>query len=179
MMQARDAVLISTFTALIAVLGMIPPIPVAVIPVPITLQTLGVILAGLLLKPKNAAISVAIFLVLVAIGMPLLSGGRGGLGVFLSPSSGFLISWLISAYTISYIRNHLGNSLMACIFSSVIGGILLMYPIGIFVMSLITGMELESAVIASLVFFPGDIFKVIIASIISAHVLRAYPSNIL
>ena len=141
MMQARDAVLISTFTALIAVLGMIPPIPVAVIPVPITLQTLGVILAGLLLKPKNAAISVAIFLVLVAIGMPLLSGGRGGLGVFMGPSSGFLISWLISAYTISYIKNHLGNSLMACIFSSVIGGILLMYPIGILVMSLITGMD--------------------------------------
>ena len=54
-MQARDAVLISTFTALIAVLGMIPPIPITLIPVPITFQTLGVILTGLLLKPKNAA----------------------------------------------------------------------------------------------------------------------------
>tara|TARA_B100000073_G_scaffold237179_2_gene198512 strand:+ start:332 stop:868 length:537 start_codon:yes stop_codon:yes gene_type:complete len=177
-MQARDAVLISTFTALIAVLGMIPPIPITLIPVPITFQTLGVILTGLLLKPKNAALSVLIFLILVAIGMPLLSGGRGGLGVFLGPSSGFLISWIIAAYTISHIRNHLGVSLISCIISSTIGGILLMYPIGIFFMSIVTGLALESAFFASLVFIPGDIFKVIIASMISTPVLRAYPSNL-
>ena len=176
-MQARDAVLISTFTALIAVLGMIPPIPIVAIPVPVTLQTLGVILTGLLLKPQSSAISVLIFLILVAIGMPLLSGGRGGLGVFLGPSSGFLISWVISAYSISCIRNYLGDSLVSCIVSSLIGGILLMYPIGIFFMSIVTGLTLESAFLASMIFIPGDIFKVMIASIISMPVLRAYPSN--
>lgn len=175
-MHAREAALIATFAGLIAVLGMLPPIPLSFIPVPITAQSLGVMIAGCLLRPKSAVYSLLIFLFLVAIGFPLLSGGRGGISVFFSPSAGFLLSWPISALCIAYISKLLGSSILSCAISTLVGGILVIYPIGIFLLSLITHIDIEVALFASLVFLPGDILKIFIASIICAPVLRAYPS---
>ena len=48
-------------------------------PVPITLQTMGVMLAGSVLGARRGALAVLTFLALVAAGLPLLAGGRGGL----------------------------------------------------------------------------------------------------
>ena len=175
-MHAREAALIATFAGLIAVLGMIPPIPLSFIPVPITAQSLGVMIAGCLLRPKSAVYALLIFLFLIAIGLPLLSGGRGGVGVFFSPSAGFLLSWPISALCIAYISKCLGRRMMSCLVSTLVGGILVMYPIGIFLLSVITRIDIEVALFASLVFLPGDILKAFIASIICSPVLRAYPS---
>lgn len=73
--------LVSLFAALIAVFGLIPKIDLP-LGVPITLQTLGVMLAGCLLGPKRAVQALTLFLLAVAVGLPLLSGGRGGVGVF-------------------------------------------------------------------------------------------------
>ena len=71
--------------------------------VPITLQTLGVMLVGSLLGARKGALSLLLFLVLVAIGLPLLAGGRGGLGVFAGPSVGCLVAWPIAAWVIGRI----------------------------------------------------------------------------
>ena len=65
------------------VLGLIPPIALSITPVPITLQSLGVMLAGGLLGSRLGALSQLVFLLIVGVGAPLLAGGRGGLGVFL------------------------------------------------------------------------------------------------
>ena len=72
---------VALFAAVMGVLGLMPPIPIGVIPVPITLQTLGVILSGGILGARLGAMSQIVFLLLVATGLPLLAGGRGGLGV--------------------------------------------------------------------------------------------------
>lgn len=77
-MKTKEIVYAALFTAFMAVLGMIPPIPLGFIPVPVTAQTLGVMLAGCFLGKKPAAMSLILFIVLVAIGLPILSGGRGG-----------------------------------------------------------------------------------------------------
>ena len=66
------------------VLGLIPPIALSITPVPITLQSLGVMLAGGLLGSRLGALSQLIFLLIVGVGAPLLAGGRGGLGVFVA-----------------------------------------------------------------------------------------------
>ena len=44
-------------------------------------------------RKKTGAISLVLFIVLVALGLPLLSGGRGGFAVFAGPSVGYIISW--------------------------------------------------------------------------------------
>ena len=56
-MKTRDLVMVSLLTALIVVLALVPPIPVPLVPVPVTLQTLGVMLAGLVLGPARAGLA--------------------------------------------------------------------------------------------------------------------------
>ncbi|MAM12187.1 MAG: BioY family transporter, partial [Rhizobiaceae bacterium] len=63
-MTSRDLVLVALFTAIIVALGILPPIPLAFIPVPITAQTLGVMLAGLILGRRRGAPAVLLMFVL-------------------------------------------------------------------------------------------------------------------
>src|SRR5699024_11878277 len=86
------------FAALVGVLGMIPPIPLGFIPVPITAQTLGVMLAGGFLGKKTGSISMLLFILLVAFVAPLLTGGGGGFSALVGPSAGYILSWLVAAY---------------------------------------------------------------------------------
>src|SRR5688572_15289657 len=88
--KTRDLAYIALFAAIIAVLGTIPAIPVG--PVPITAQTLGVMLAGGVLGARRGFLSVLLFLVLVAVGLPLLASGAGGLAPFVGTSAGYLYS---------------------------------------------------------------------------------------
>lgn len=73
----RNIVLIALFAALIAVLGLIPKITL-MSGVPITAQSLGVMLCGTVLGARRGALAVLLFLLLVALGLPLLAGGRAG-----------------------------------------------------------------------------------------------------
>src|SRR5450631_4516559 len=96
-LSSRDLALVASFAALIAVLGLPAGITVFGNAVPITLQTLGVMLAGSILGWKRGSLSVIVLLVLVGAGLPLLSGGRGGLAVFFGPSAGYLFGWVFGA----------------------------------------------------------------------------------
>src|SRR4051812_50079608 len=97
MLTTRDMVHIALFAAIMAALGLLPPIPVGFIPVPITAQSMGVMLAGSILGAKRGGLAILLFLALVAVGLPLLAGGRGGLGGFFGPPAGVLIFWAVRA----------------------------------------------------------------------------------
>ncbi|MEH7546758.1 biotin transporter BioY, partial [Neobacillus vireti] len=99
-MKIKEITFVAVFAAVMGALGIVPPIMLSFTPVPITLQTLGVLLAGGALGARLGAMSQTIFLLLLAAGMPLLSGGRGGLSVFVGPSVGYIISWPITAFCI-------------------------------------------------------------------------------
>src|SRR5665811_955470 len=90
---ARDLALIATFAGFIAALGLVPAFYPFGTAVPITTQSLGVMLAGSVIGSRRGFASLALFLALVALGLPLLAGGRGGLGVFVGPSMGFLLAY--------------------------------------------------------------------------------------
>ena len=96
-MKLKKLIYVSMFATIMGVLGMMPPIFTGISPVPITLQSMGVMLAGSVLGArfgaKYAALSQILFLLLVVAGLPLLSGGRGGIGVLVGPSAGYL-TWL-------------------------------------------------------------------------------------
>lgn len=85
-METRDIVFIALFAAIMAALAVFPPITLPVVGVPITAQSLGAMLAGGVLGATRGGLSMILFLLLVAIGLPLLPGGRGGFGVFLGPT---------------------------------------------------------------------------------------------
>ncbi|MEW6641407.1 MAG: biotin transporter BioY, partial [Pseudomonadota bacterium] len=82
-MESRAIVRIALLAAMIAVLGLLPTFQLPLAGgVPITAQTLGVMLAGIVLGPRHGALAVLLLIFVVALGAPLLAGGRGGLGVF-------------------------------------------------------------------------------------------------
>lgn len=87
-MRIKELVYAALFAALIAVLGLIPPVSLGIIPVPVTAQTLGVMLAGCFLGWRTGALSLIIFLILITLGLPVLPGGRGGLAILVGPTGG-------------------------------------------------------------------------------------------
>ncbi|MEV0203010.1 biotin transporter BioY [Nonomuraea sp. NPDC050691] len=173
-----DLARISVFAALIAVLGLPGGITVLGNTVPITLQTFGVMLAGAVLGARRGALAVAVFLVLVAAGLPLLAGGRGGLGVFAGPSAGFLLGWLPGAALTGWIAGGgdrtpgIVRLLLACL----AGGVGVIYLVGVPVQAAVTGLPLGRAALLSSVFLPGDLVKAVLASVVARGVYRAYPA---
>ena len=112
-MTTRDLVLAALFAAIIVALGLLPPITLGFIPVPITAQSLGVMLAGVVLGSKRGTVAVLLVLLLAAIGLPVLSGGRGGLAVFAAPTTGYLIGWVFAAF-VTYPELITRNGSKAC-----------------------------------------------------------------
>ncbi|MCC2095256.1 MAG: biotin transporter BioY [Hyphomicrobiales bacterium] len=175
--QTRDFVRICLFAALIAALGLLPKfdIPIAA-GVPVTAQTLGVMLAGVVLGPRNGVLAVLLFVFIVALGMPLLAGGRGGLGIFFGPTGGFLLGWIPGAFAagltmrIVPIRNLFARTLLA----AVLGGIAVVYAIGIPWLSFVAGMKLQAAGFAVLAFVPGDILKALAV----AAIVKTLPPDL-
>lgn len=101
-LTTRDMTEIAIFTALISVTSWIS-IPIG--GVPITLQTLVVMLIGLFLSPKNSALAIITYLVIGSIGIPVFAQGKSGFGVILGPTGGFLISFILMVVVISIMKN--------------------------------------------------------------------------
>mgnify|MGYP000156249237 FL=1 len=181
-MADRSLVHIAFYAALIAALGFVPPVSIAYLGgVPITAQTLGVMLAGVMLGPVRGAFAVLLFLFLVALGAPLLSGGRGGLGVFMGPSVGFLIGWPVGAFVAGLVMQSTRemNVAVSAAIAAAIGGILVVYAFGIPGVAIMAGLSLPKAALGSAVFIPGDLVKVVLAALIAQTIARGLPSALL
>ncbi|AJY46212.1 biotin transporter BioY [Martelella endophytica] len=180
-MTSRDLVLVSLFTAIIVALGILPPIPLAFSPVPITAQTLGVMLAGLVLGRKRGALAVLLLFVLVAIGLPVLSGGRGGLATFVSPTAGFLIGFLPAAYVCGAFAEQAAENqsplrqTVGFFIAAIAGGIVVEYFLGIAWLAFGVGMGISGATAASIGFLPGDLIKAGLAALAARAVMLGYP----
>lgn len=182
-MTTRDIVLVALFTALVVVLGMIPGIPLGVLPVPFVLQNLGLMLAGAILGGWRGALVAATLAVLVAIGLPVLSGGRGGFGVLAGPTGGFILGWIPGTFVTGLVVSRvlgkggasLGRTLVAVIAGVALGHILVVYAVGIVWLSVVTGTALPAATIGMAPFVPVDLAKAVIAGFITHAVARSYP----
>jgi biotin transport system substrate-specific component len=175
-LDATDLARAAVFAALIAVLGLPGSFPLFG-GVPITAQTLGVMLAGAVLGPVVGAASVGTFLALVAVGLPLLAGGRGGLAVFAGPTAGYLVGWLVGAVVVGLIVHAGGRRPVwwRTAAGLLVGGVLVVYACGIPVQSLVLRLPLEQAALANLAFVPGDIVKVVVATLVVGALVRGYP----
>jgi biotin transport system substrate-specific component len=174
--DTRDIARIAVFAAIIAALGLIAPIQLPGL-VPITAQTLGVVLAGTVLGPLRGLAAVAVFEVLVLVGLPLLSGGFGGPSVFVGFSAGYLLGWLPGAFVTGLIA-YSGRGALAwwrVAVGALVGGIVVIYAIGIPVQAALTGLPLGATALGSLLFVPGDAIKVVVATLLTLALWRAYP----
>ncbi|WP_064497884.1 MULTISPECIES: biotin transporter BioY [Bacillus] len=173
-MRIQDMMQIALMTAVIGMLGLIPPILLTFTPVPITLQTAGLLLAGGLLKPKQALISLCLFLLIVAAGAPLLSGGRGGIGVFFGPSGGFLLAYPVAAFMISLWVNRLKKVTALRLFVIyAVCSIVILYMCGIPFQAMMMHIKVSQAAFLSLIYLPGDFIKAGMCAVFTVKIIQA------
>lgn len=176
----RNLVFIALFAALIAALGLLPKITLGS-GIPITAQSLGIMLCGTILGAKRGALAVLLFLGLVAIGLPLLAGGRGGLGSFTTPWAGFLFGFPVAAYfTGLVVEKWRGNIGIGAGIGAIVGGILVLYSIALVYYMVATGTPLGGAITTvALPFIPGDLIKAVVAGAVTQAIWKARPSAVL
>lgn len=182
-----EMALCSLFTALIAV-GAFVTIQFPIIP--ITLQTLFVVLAALVLGAKYSSISVGIYLFIGLIGLPVFTKG-GGPGYIFQPTFGYLLGFLAAAFIIGNLAKiayskHLlniggfpGKSKMIFYFWGIgIIGIIVIYLIGMIYLSLIMNFYLQKPLIFLSLFsfnflltIVGDVFKCFVAALLAVRLI--------
>lgn len=121
----QDITYIGLFTVLIAICSWIS-IPTTV---PFTLQTLGVFLTIGLLGGKRGTISIIIYIVLGAVGLPLFAGFSGGVGIIMGNTGGYILGFLFTGLIMWAIEKLFGNSYLTLAVSMVIG-LIVCYAVG-------------------------------------------------
>jgi len=182
--EARSAVtdlaLVATLAAFIAVCALLPSFSVAGMAVPITLQTFGVMLAGVLLGARRGALAVILYLAVGLAGLPVFAQGTGGLAVLGKPSLGYLLAFPLAAalagFLVTRARRLPARWLPLAVFGAAMAGSLVFtHPIGIAVMGARLGLSASEAIAAGAVFLPGDVVKNVLVAIVASAVFRAFP----
>ena len=178
----------AVFAALIAALGLPGTINIGTSGVPITFQSLGVILAGAVLGPRKGTLAVVIFMVLAIAGLPILSGGRNGLTALSSPTAGYFIGFLPAVIVIGVLTalmvstgGKTGSGKYRVLWGigvNALGGIVVLYACGVLGLLVRTDLTLWAAIATNGSFIPGDIAKCVIAALVAAQVHRGRPGLI-
>jgi biotin transport system substrate-specific component len=175
----RDIALVAAFAALISASAYVGAIPVGSAGVPITLQTLTVMLAGCVLGPVRGFSAVTLYLALGAVGLPVFAEHSSGIGVFTGPSGGYLLSFPIAAALGGFLVAHVARDrrtralvVFAC---SIAASILVIHPLGILGMMLHFDVSFLEAAAWDVPFWLGDVVKTSLVAMIAAEVHRAFP----
>ena len=167
--QLKLMVYAAIMASLMAV-GAYIAIPVG--PVPIVLQNLFVLLAGLLLGGRWGVISVLVYLLAGAVGLPVFAGGTGGIGKFVGPTGGYLVGFVAAVYIVGTISEKGGSRAVFDVIGMVIGTAVI-YAFGVSWLKVATGMSFSKAcAVGMFPFLPGDCLK-IAAAVPIARSLRS------
>jgi biotin transport system substrate-specific component len=147
-------------------------IPLPFSPVAVSGQTLGVMLAGLILSGRNAAVSQFVYVLLGIVGLPVFAGGQSGIGVLFGPTGGYIWGFVIGAYIIGKLtESKWKNIWLQKLMALIIGGVIVIYIFGLFQFMLVMDVSLGKAIsLTMLPFLPGDVFKILIAILISQKI---------
>ncbi len=173
-----DLAYVAVFAALIAALGQVS---VFLGPVPFTLQTLGIALAGLCLGPWRGGAAVLLYLLIGAAGLPVFSGGRAGWPVLLGPSGGYLLSFLFAAVLIGGVaRWALERGLTRVtplwfLAGCVAARYLCILPLGVGWLAHSMGQGFVETIKLDAAFWLWDFAKNVVAVIIATAVHKAFP----
>lgn len=170
-LTTKEMTLVSMFTGLTAI-GAFISIPLG--EVPVTLQTLFVILSGLILGPKLGALSQTIYIILGLVGVPIFAEFNGGPQAVMKPSFGFIIGFVFAAYIIGKIAHSENGSSTKNIWIASLVGTIVIYLFGLpymyYMLNIVMAKGLSFNAIVKmgcLLFLPGDLLKFIVASVVA------------
>jgi biotin transport system substrate-specific component len=161
--RVRSALLIAAGSLIVAASAQIA-IPIPGTPVPITGQTLGVLLVGMLLGSRRGALSLALYLLEGAANLPVFAGGRFGLAILLGPTGGYLFSYPVAAALMGALAERgWDRRLPSAIGAMLLGGLLIL-ALGTLTLSFFVGGLLPAVEKGCLPFLPGDTIKTALAA---------------
>ena len=178
--NATDLGLIAVFAALVAGAALVPGLALNGFGVPITFQTLAVMLTGLVLGPARGFAAVGLYTLLGLAGLPIFSQGRSGLGILAGPSAGYIIAFPIAAGIVGWlatvvIKRTTKARALWFFLSATVTSIVVVHSLGIVGIALNSKATLEQAFLGDLIFYPGDIVKNVLAAVIAVALHRAFP----
>ena len=176
---SRDIALVAAFAALISASAYVGAIPVGSAGVPITLQTLTVMLAGCILGPLRGFAAVTLYLALGAVGLPVFAEHSSGIGVFNGPSGGYLIAFPVAAalggFLVKYVARERRTRALWVFACSLTASILVVHLFGIVGMMRFFDVSFREAATYDMPFWIGDLVKTSLVAMIAAEVHRAFP----
>ena len=129
-------------------------------PVPIVLQSLFVLLSGLLLGRRGGVASILVYLLAGLCGLPVFAGGGAGPGRFLGPTGGYLVGFVPAVLVVGWLTDRFGSK-KAVQVAAMIAGTLLIYAVGVPWLAFVTHMSSGQALMAGLYpFLVGDALKI-------------------
>ncbi|MDQ0769162.1 biotin transport system substrate-specific component [Pseudarthrobacter defluvii] len=178
--NGTDLGLIAVFAALVAGAALVPGLALNGFGVPITFQTLAVMLTGLVLGPARGFAAVGLYTLLGLAGLPIFSQGRSGLGILAGPSAGYIIAFPIAAAVVGWlatlvIRRTTRARALWFFLAATVTSIVFVHTLGVVGIAVNSKATLEQAFVSDLVFYPGDIVKNVLAAAIAVALHRAFP----
>lgn len=172
----RGMVYASLFGALTAAgAWMIIPLP----PVPITLQTLFMGMAAILLGGRLGALSQGIYILLGILGLPVFAGGKAGIGVLLGPTGGYLIGFIVAAFVIGWMAGKKKQAGFVWLVFSLLVGTAVVYLLGVLQLALVARLTLVKALaLGVLPFLIGDVFKILLTALLAIKLRQRIGTNI-
>ena len=178
-----DLALVAVFAGVISAATLAPAIPVGAVGVPITLQTLAVALTAMILGPWRGFAATALYVIVGLAGLPVFAGGASGIGVLAKPSAGYLLAFPLAALLIGFLaraivsRNQKSTGVRwgLLFLAGLAGSFAFVHPMGIAGMAINAGLPVDKALMADLIYWPGDVIKNIAASAVAVAVHRAFP----
>ncbi|RXT57837.1 biotin transporter BioY [Lacticaseibacillus chiayiensis] len=176
-MQTKTLTRMGLLLAVLIGLAFAPPITIGFLGVPIVLQNMGVMLVALLLPTRPATITIGLLLALAALGLPVLTGGRGGIAVFMGPTAGFMYGWLLTPLAYAGITHYLKqDSWVTKALGMTLGSVLLTELLGAAWLAATTNMTFVSALLSVLIYIPGDLLKMALSVLVVQQLTAVMPA---
>ena len=178
--SSTDLALIAGFAALIAACALLPAIQVGAGLVPITLQTFAVLLAGAVLGARRGFSAALLYVAVGAAGLPVFSGGAGGLGVLTGPTAGYLIAFPLAAGLCGFLverlpRDKVATSVPLIFVAGLVSSALCIHTLGMAGLVLRADLTWAEAFDVDKVFWIGDALKNLAMAVVATAVHRAFP----
>jgi len=169
-LSTKEITLVGMCAALMAIFSQLS-IPLPFTSVPITLQVFGIVILSVIVGAKIGTISIIVYELIGAIGLPVFANFHGGYNVFLGPTGGYLIGFIIMAFLIGYASSKQNKILL---FIAAYIGVTADLLIGTLYLKIVAGMNMQSALIAGLYpFIIKDFITIAIAVLIGLKVKKS------
>lgn len=166
----KSIVFVALFAALISACAFVS-IPVPGTPIPIVLQNMMVVLSGLLLGPILGTAATVLFILAGILGLPIFSGGTGGIAKIMGPTGGFIIGYAFAALVAGLIcgRPRMGRkaSIVRIIIAALCGFVVMYIPGVIHFMRTLDKTFAETMALCVTPYIPGDLIKMVVAILIT------------